>query len=46
MKKLGELKCDTADSPPFEAQQNITYTALDTTFAAIFGHSVAEGAAA
>ncbi|KAK4159210.1 cytochrome P450 [Cladorrhinum sp. PSN259] len=36
--RLWEVKCDAANGRPFTAHHDITYMALDTIFAAMFGH--------
>ncbi|KAH6838508.1 cytochrome P450 [Chaetomium sp. MPI-CAGE-AT-0009] len=42
MIKVWELKCGTAEGRPFHAHHDITYMALDTIFAGMFGHPEAE----
>jgi cytochrome P450 len=42
MIKVWELKCSMAEGHPFVAHKDITYMALDTIFAAMFGHPEAE----
>jgi len=43
MIRLWELKCNLAEGRPFEAAHDITFAALDTIFAAMFGHPEADG---
>jgi len=38
MIRLWQVKCDAAKGRPFAAHHDITYMALDTIFAAMFGH--------
>ncbi|SPQ20733.1 0243be2b-e7fd-4f83-ac15-8e8c075fc98c [Thermothielavioides terrestris] len=40
--RLWELKCTMAEGRPFAAHADITYMALDTIFAAMFGHPESE----
>jgi cytochrome P450 len=43
MIRVWQLKCDLAKGRPFKAHNDITYMALDTIFAAMFGHPEKEG---
>jgi len=43
MIKVWQLKCDAAKGRPFGAHHDITYMALDTIFAAMFGHPERDG---
>jgi len=43
MIKVWQLKCDLAQGRPFGAHHDITYMALDTIFAAMFGHPEKDG---
>ncbi|KAK4244581.1 cytochrome P450 [Corynascus novoguineensis] len=42
MIRLWELKCSLAEGRPFHAHHDITYMALDTIFAGMFGHPESE----
>jgi cytochrome P450 len=42
MIRLWELKCSMAEGRPFHAHHDITYMALDTIFAGMFGHPESE----
>ncbi|KAL2156648.1 hypothetical protein VTH82DRAFT_1393 [Thermothelomyces myriococcoides] len=42
MIRLWELKCSLAEGHPFHAHRDITYMALDTIFAGMFGHPETE----
>ncbi|KAK4155762.1 hypothetical protein C8A00DRAFT_13220 [Chaetomidium leptoderma] len=42
MIRLWELKCNLAEGRPFAAHHDITYMALDTIFAGMFGHPESE----